>query len=31
MNKNKRYVFIPINVRLNEYEFYDDLITNRFF
>ena len=31
MNKNKRYVFIPINVRLNEYEFYDDVITNRFF
>ena len=24
MNKNKRYVFIPINIRLNEYDFYDE-------
>lgn len=31
MKNNTRYVFIPINERLNKYDFYDDLIKNRFF
>jgi len=31
MPKNKRYIFIPINEKIDGYKFYNDLITQTFF
>ena len=31
MNKNKRYIFIPTNEKIEHYKFYDDLIIKNFF